>query len=422
MTAYRIDGEEVSELDLRNKQKLRTRLGQGGYPHAVGRSASYRRAGRSGHPMRHPADATVGSTQPYESMRFIRMLLVATCVALLPTATPVRAASCNGASHEMTLTSGRASPEAGTTATQIRFSVVYADNAGCIPTSITVTISGVGTFPLNRGAASAAGVTYARSMTLPAGRHTYAFAATSGTGPGEITVQLTTVSPTAVIISAPTPAPTPVPPTPTPSPRATPAPTPVPIPPPPPPPTATPIATEAPTPSPSTRPTEEPSASASATPPGGGVVPPTVPVPPSATRDGTTGPPTGGSGTLDRRGELGLPAWLVPFVVTTSGGLALFVVLARRRRRQDEPGPAGALAPAIATTTAGANTEDSMPAVTPLPPMRELIPPVDPDLLRDEGEDAGPRPDEAGLPRWLRPSVRQARFRDSRDARYELRD
>jgi hypothetical protein len=54
--------------------------------------------------------------------------------------------------------------------------------------------------------------------------------------------------------------------------------------------------------------------------------------------------------------------------------------------------------------------------------MRELIPPVDPDLLRDPEEASGPAATEAGIPRWLRPSVRHARFRDSRDARYELRD
>jgi hypothetical protein len=49
--------------------------------------------------------------------------------------------------------------------------------------------------------------------------------------------------------------------------------------------------------------------------------------------------------------------------------------------------------------------------------MRELIPPVDRDLLRDgEDERAASVPlDEVGVPRWLRPSVRAARFEGSRD-------
>jgi hypothetical protein len=49
--------------------------------------------------------------------------------------------------------------------------------------------------------------------------------------------------------------------------------------------------------------------------------------------------------------------------------------------------------------------------------MRELIPPVDPNLLRDADDDPRPRADEADLPRWLRPSVRQARFQGSRYTR-----
>ena len=50
------------------------------------------------------------------------------------------------------------------------------------------------------------------------------------------------------------------------------------------------------------------------------------------------------------------------------------------------------------------------PRVSPLPPMRELIPPIDYDLLRDPDERAGPAAGEADIPRWLRPSVRAGRF------------
>ena len=138
------------------------------------------------------------------TMRIIRTLfLVATCVVLLPTATPVRAASCNGNSHDMTLSRGTASPSTGTTATSVTFSAAYDDNAGCDPISITVTISGVGTFPLTAaGAAASGGTTYARTMTLPIGVRTYFFSATSGTGKGEVTVQLTTVSPSPITITS----------------------------------------------------------------------------------------------------------------------------------------------------------------------------------------------------------------------------
>jgi hypothetical protein len=95
-----------------------------------------------------------------------------------------------------------------------------------------------------------------------------------------------------------------------------------------------------------------------------------------------------------------------------SGGL--FFVLARRRR-SDEGAPSTVTMTAVAAATVSA--EAPVPAVTPLPPMRELIPPVDPNLLREADDDAGPRPDEENIPRWLRPSVREARFQGSRYTR-----
>jgi len=81
-------------------------------------------------------------------------------------------------------------------------------------------------------------------------------------------------------------------------------------------------------------------------------------------------------------------------------------LFAIRRRRDDDPG-------ATATVTASTSA-DEIPAVTPLPPMRDLVPPVDPHLLDEGGDAHPPRPDEVGVPRWLRPSVREARFRDDR--------
>lgn len=357
-------------------------------------------------------------------MRIIRtLLLVATCVVLLPTATPVRAASCNGASHEMTLSRGTATPASGTTATAIRFSAVYEDNAGCEPISITVTISGVGTFPLSAaGAASSGGLTYQRTMTLPVGVRTYFFSATSGTGKGEVTVQLTSVSPTTLTIVAPPPPPTPVP-----TPRP-PAPTPVPTPPPTPAstpkPPAPPASTPAPTPTPEpaapapSGPPDNPSPSATepaATDAGGSGGPSTSPRP--SETDGA--PVVPGAGPLDPdRGTAGggspLPDWLLPWMLFgfVSGGL--FFVLARRRRSGEEA-PTTVTMTSVATTSVSA--EAPVPAVTPLPPMRELIPPVDPNLLREADDDTGPRPDEADIPRWLRPSVREARYQGSRYVR-----
>jgi hypothetical protein len=92
-------------------------------------------------------------------------------------------------------------------------------------------------------------------------------------------------------------------------------------------------------------------------------------------------------------------------------GLGIFLLFALRRRRDDD---SGATATVAASTLAASTNADELPAVTPLPPMRELVPPVDPHLL-DETDDAPkPRADEVGVPRWLRPSVREARFRGDR--------
>ena len=356
------------------------------------------------------------------TMRTIRtLLLVATCVVLLPTATPVQAASCNGASHQMTLSRGTVSPSSGTTATAVTFSATYQDNAGCDPISVTVTISGVGTFPLSEaGAAPSGGTTYARTMALPLGVRTYFFSATSGSGKGEVTVQLTNVSPSQITITAPPPPPTPVPtpkpppPTPAPTPPPTVAPTPKPPPPAPSTPAPTPDPTSAApeTPAPSDEP--EPSASEPATSEEPSSAQSNSPQP-----SGTDGAPAfPGTGPLgpDRGTASGgsLPDWLMPWMLfaIVSGGL--FFVLARRRRSPEE---APTTVTMTAHATAAVSAEAPVPAVTPLPPMRELIPPVDPNLLREADEDSGPRPGEEDIPRWLRPSVRDARFQGSRYVR-----
>ena len=85
-------------------------------------------------------------------------------------------------------------------------------------------------------------------------------------------------------------------------------------------------------------------------------------------------------------------------------GLVLFLVLSNRRRR--EPSPVQVAVAAAAP--ADAAVQPAPNKVTPLPPMRELIPPVDPNLLRDDENDEV-SDDDARLPRWLRTDVQSAR-------------
>lgn len=378
--------------------------------------------------------------------------VVATLVLLLPAAPSVHAASCKGASHAITLSVGAASPRSGTTATGITFSVHYASNAGCAPSSVTVDIAGIGTYALATGGSDySGGETYTRTMTLPAGVHTYTFSATGGTGTGEQSIILTSVNPDSVAITAPTPVPTPLPPAP--SPTAPPAAPPPPTPAPPaaapaaPAPPAGSLATPAPgapasvappattTPSPDGAPAGSPDAD-----PSGDPAPALPAASDQATKehDSWIGAPIfggpGGATTPDKAasigGDSGDSAMGLLLSVTAAMGMVLVaILLARRRSGHDQPVPArvaavAALDPAIPTIPVSVPLQDDgpVPAVRPLPPMRELVPPVNPALLdEEEAEDAGEgqpgAPDERGIPRWLRPSVREARFANDRDHR-----
>jgi Bacterial SH3 domain len=141
--------------------------------------------------------------------RVSAIAVLAAAVLLVPSPDPVLAASCNGSSHAApTLTNGGASPGSGTPSTTIRFSVRYRDTTGCAPTRIQVIVSGVGTYNLSGGSSYQSGVTFAKSVRLPAGRWSYRFTASSGSGAGARTVSLTAVSPTRVVISQPKPKPT----------------------------------------------------------------------------------------------------------------------------------------------------------------------------------------------------------------------
>ena len=374
--------------------------------------------------------------------------MLAVAAAMLAAGSPAMAASCNGNGHEIVLSNGRATPGTGTTSTAVRFSVHYADSAGCAPSQVVVVVPGVGTFALSgSGSNYTTGATFSRAMSLPAGSHAYSFKATSGSGHGgEKTSALSSVSPSRVSIAAPTPRPTATPPPPPPTAQPAPPATAQPAPP-------ASTATAAPTARATAKPTAKPTAKAASNSPdrpnkspiakGGhsragsaidgwwagaiqgraslGPQPgPATPQPPDSAFEFVPELPP----SLDGLGSLGV---VVSFGITTAGGLALFFILLRTRRGDTlapPPPVTAAIPPARATAiassvqthaTAPAPPADSLEGAdtqraSPLPPMRELIPPIDYDLLRDPDERVGPEAHEADIPRWLRPSVRAGRF------------
>ena len=252
-----------------------------------------------------------------------------------------------------------------------------------------------------------AGVTYLVTLAIPAGSHTYWFGAASGSGVGEQFATFTAVQPGAVVITNPTQAPTPVPPPPPPPvPQPVPVPPPVVQPPPPPPPTAPPA-----TASPSASASSSPSSSPTTTPTEGAPSPtgpdPTVDVLPAAKVVGERPAAKPSASSLFGGSELPLLGTVWAYLWATAAGLTLFVFLVRRRKAS-EPGTPGMLSVAMAPSAVPAASSESDHRVTPLPPMRELIPPVNPYLL-DVEERPGPVAGEADLPRWLRPSVRSGR-------------
>lgn len=388
--------------------------------------------------------------------RAVPALVAALLLLLLSVAQPVAAApnNCNAPPRPApVLDHGTASPSSGTPSSTITFSVRYRDVSNCAPTSITVTVAGSILSLTGTGTDYVGGVTYRGTRSLSVGSHAYVFNATSGTNSGTKSADPHVGNPSRVVITAPTPPPTPKP-TPPPTPKPTPPPTPVPAPPAAPPatprpaqpaptlvpaPITTPVTTTTPTPTaeptaePTTSAASSPSPSPSASPSPSGVAHPHLHdswVPGPGRGPGSQGgepihgPPIPGS-----TEGLALPFGIVAYLAATAAGLGLFLGLVRRQRR---PAPASAamILPDLElvvepTLAAPAATAAALPAdlpapdpedapeiapVSPLPPMRELIPPVDFGLLADPDEErAGPTPDEAGIPRWLRPSVRAAR-------------
>ena len=305
------------------------------------------------------------------------LLAVAVVTASLLFTVQVRAASCSGASHEVSLTNGSVTPGLGTTATVFSFSVVYTSNAACTPTSVQVTVEGVGTVEMSAtGTDYAGGVTFRRAMTLPPGSRAYSFRAISGTGAGSRTVQLTNVSPAMVTVLSPTPAPTqaptPIPPPPPPS-------TPRPTSPPPPPPTATPLVTALPVPTPIPSATESNDAVA------------VVPSPPSVGGPGAWGQPgpypSNSPPQVAPASVPGIPdssTSLTVWLVATVGGLGLFLLLNRPPRQL------GSSSPVRGATLQPMVSDRASPEPHARPTPRQ------------------PR-GEAQMARWLRPSVQAAR-------------
>jgi hypothetical protein len=388
-------------------------------------------------------------------MRRITTSVLAVAAAMLAAGPPAMAVSCNGNGHDITLSNGTATPGTGTTSTAVRFSIRYADTAGCAPSRVEVVVQGVGTYPLSgSGSNYATGVTFSRTISLPAGGHPYAFRATSG----KKSATLSNVSPSKVVITAPTPRPTatpapPPPPTAQPAPPAPAPPAPAPPAPPASSPTAAPTATVKPTPTAkaaSKSPDDSPTAPGAASPSGTAIdgwwpaiqartelgepaEPATTQRPASAFEFVPELPPS-----PDDLASLGVVA---AFGITTAGGLALFFILLRTRRDDGSasPPPLAAAIPPTRASALASPLESQAPAppsaapldsggaantprVSPLPPMRELIPPIDYDLLRDPDERVGPAAHEAGIPRWLRPSVRVGRFGEEQRRRRDWGD
>lgn len=337
----------------------------------------------------------------YDLKRF-GLVLALSLACLLPAAGPAQgvAIACPVPGAKVSLSNGSASPGSGTTATLITFSVTYTDSKNCAPTSVQVTISGVGKKKLTTGSSTYdTGATFSVRLKLPAGTHTYSFSATSASG---TQLQLSNVSPRRVVISAPTAAPTPTPqPTPPPTPQPTPRPTPTP--------TATPTPTPTATPHAASSGSSGSSGSGSASPRSSGAstagpTPPERPRPavwstssPSASVTGAAAGPTNTSGSLLAGWSLHAPFALQLaslWALMTLFGFILFLLLTKRSEREQ--------ATETGAEPSGADTAKPRPAQ------------VSPQVAHGSGDRATtaartPPDEEKRLPRWLRPSVQAAR-------------
>lgn len=344
------------------------------------------------------ASATVrvepGRPSPSAEETHIRSTLLGALLAavvLLPGPGLVSAASCNGASHQLSLSRGEVAPGSAGVGSTFRFTVTYRDTGNCAPNYVRVRINGVGTFSMSGNSEDwDGGVRFTRSVRLTSvGGHGYAFLASSGSGNGQKAVQLTDVRPRSVVVEAPQPTPKPTPkPTAVPTPRPTVAPTRA--------------------PSPTARPTRRPTASPAAS----RTQRPRTSRQPSASPSEAAAPL--GAGPTQRAGGfrwLPHPRYTPPsgfdlfslrldpaiarvgqWGALTSGGLAILLLLSGRRRgdpRERLP---------IAT------------AAFPVPPPAPAPPSPGATAVADDAPSApASRREEANMPRWLRPSVQAGR-------------
>jgi hypothetical protein len=92
------------------------------------------------------------------------------------------------------------------------------------------------------------------------------------------------------------------------------------------------------------------------------------------------------------------PLLIGAWATATAGGLALFLLLAPRRRKPNEPVPAEVGPPVMASRTPAAR------------------PPAEAQILAEQVP-----PEEANIPRWLRPSVQAGRTSGQRGSRMNTR-
>lgn len=118
---------------------------------------------------------------------------------------------------------------------------------------------------------------------------------------------------------------------------------------------------------------------------------------------------TGGGGFTLPDLARAVPMTLVVYVTWTAAGICLYIALLRRSERNGELASAAA---------ASSDAPDAAPAPVGItqdaPGVETTGQPLPPNLGRpiDGNERVGPNAEEAGVPRWLRSSLRNARRGD----------
>ncbi len=238
---------------------------------------------------RYPLAAVraLGSPALRASLASLLLVLAAVLPALAGSSTVV-----------VTLTSPTATPTTGTTSTVVTFSVIYRNANGLAPDYVNVNVAGGSYLMDASGDRWLRGVTFTRSMKLPAGTWHPTFDATDRSD------HYASVDGPTVVIEGPAPTPSPTP-APTPTPRPTPSPTPAPTPTPRP--TATPVPTTPPTPAPTATPRPSATPGPTATP-----RPSSTPAPTANPTAGPTPTPRPGAtaapGTTPRPGATDAPS------------------------------------------------------------------------------------------------------------------